>query len=89
MKVDIVTPLYKANNLMLKEYQFQAGVILQIDQDVWEHPAAEAGGGAVEEGGEYQEDLGQPGRRGYQGQLSWSLAKQVWHDWWWRSLKFY
>jgi len=32
-----------------------------------EPSAAEDGGGAVEEGGEYQEDIRVPGRGGYQG----------------------
>jgi len=35
-------------------------------QDVWQYSAAAGSGGAAEEGGEHQEDLRQPGRRGHQ-----------------------
>ena len=38
-------------------------------QDVWQYSAAAGSGGAAEKGGEHQEDLRQPGRRGHQGEI--------------------
>ena len=39
-------------------------------QDVGQHPAAATGSGTAEEGGKHQENLSQPGCRGYQGKAS-------------------
>ena len=46
----------------------QQRILSRAGQDVWEHPAAAGSGGAAEEGGQHQEDLRQPGCRGYQGE---------------------